>query len=121
MRSDVVHKAKCGKESAYYCRTYGRMRCAHHHSGCKYKLKTISRYGQPGFNKKNEIHPLAIELTKLYTQALREGKGNTAWCIDLARTALTYEQIAEMEGKPELFVQNKIREKIERDKGVTIR
>ncbi len=82
MRSNVVHKAKCGQESAYFCRQYGQTGCSKHHTGCRYKLKTVSRYGQPGFNKKNEIHPLAIELTKLYTQALREGKGNTAWCID---------------------------------------
>lgn len=121
MRSDVIHKAKCGEESAYFCRrvrfsTSQNNTCPKHHPGCKYKLKTLTSRKQ-----KNEIHPLAIELTKLYTQALREGKGDTAWCIDLARTALTYEQIAEMEGKSELFVQNKIREKIERDKGVTIR
>jgi hypothetical protein len=116
MRSDVLHKAKCGKESAYYCRTYGRSSCHHIHSGCRYKLKILKTR-----KEKNELHPLAIKLTELYAQAAIEGKTATAWCIDLARTAFTYEQIAEMEGKPALFVQNKIKEKIERDKGVTIR
>ncbi len=116
MRSDVVHKAKCGKESAYFCRQYGQTGCIHHHSGCRYKLKILKTR-----KEKNEIHPLAIDLSKLYIQALKEGKGATAWCIDLARTALTYEQIAEIEGKPALFVENEIRKKIERDKGITIR
>jgi hypothetical protein len=116
MRSNVVHKAKCGQESAYYCRTYGRACCVHHHPGCRYKLKVLKTR-----KEKNEIHPIAVKLTELYAQAAMEKKHATAWCIDLARTAFTYEQIAEMEGKPALFVQNKIREKIERDKGVKIR
>ncbi len=120
MRSDVKHLAPCGKESRYSCNK-GSSHCSKHWPGCKYKLKTVTRYGQPGERKKNEIHPLAIDLTELYIQAAKEGKPATAWCIDLARTALTAELIAEMEGKPEMFAQNKIREKIEKDKGVRIR
>ena len=120
MRSDVTHFAKCGKESAYYCRMRSSQ-CSRYHSGCKYKLKTVTRYGQSSGRKKNEIHPMAIGLTELYIQAVKEGKGATAWCIDLARTALTAELIADMEGKPEMYAENMIRQKIERDKGVRIR
>lgn len=114
MRSDVIHKAPCGKESRYSCNK-GNSHCSKHWPGCKYKLKILKTRKQ-----KNEIHPLAVDLTELYIQACREGKHATAWCIDLARTALTAELIAEMEGKPEMYAQNKIRQKIERDKGVKI-
>ncbi len=119
MRSDVIHLAKCGEESAYFCRMRSSQ-CSKLHANCKYKLKTIKRYGQSSGRKKNEIHPIAIDLTKLYIQAAKEGKPATAWCIDLARTALTAELIADMEGKPEMYAQNKVRHKIERDKGVRI-
>ena len=114
MRSDVIHLAKCGNESAYYCRMRGS-ECSKHHSGCRYKLKTLKTR-----NEKNDIHPLAIDLTELYMQAIREGKPTTAWCIDLARTALTAELIAEMERKPKMYAENMIRQRVERDKGVRI-
>ncbi len=115
MRSDVTHLAKCGKESLYYCRTH-KTNCSKSWPKCIYELKTCMKREQ-----KNKIHPIAIELTELFTNALISNLPNTAWCIDLARTAISWELIAKAEKKPELFVQNKIRQKIERDKGVKIR
>ncbi len=118
MRSDVVHLSACGKESAYHCKMQ-RLSDSHCHmryEGCKYIPKTCS-----GPKDRNPIHPLSIELTGLFVSALADNLLNTAWCIDLARTAMAYELIAEAEGKSNMFVMNKIREKIEKDKGVLIR
>lgn len=83
-----------------------------------YKPKTLKKR-----NEKNKIHPLGIKLTELFVEALNSNPPlpNTAWCIDLACTAIGWELVAAAEGNPELFVQNKIRQKIERDKGVRIR
>lgn len=116
MRSDVKHLAKCGKESLYYCRHSGKSLCPKHWPNCIYIPKTLTHR-----KEKNKIHPLAVELAGLFANALVGGLPHTAWCIDLAKTALAYELIAKAENKPELFVQNKIREKIEKDKGVRIR
>lgn len=115
MRSDVKHLAKCGKESLYYCRTH-RKSCCKLWTGCIYVPKTLVKRGE-----KNKIHPIAVELTGLFAEALNNNLPNTAWCIDLAREAMGWELIARAEGKPELFVQNHIRQKIEKDKGVRIR
>ena len=116
MRSDCTNLAKCGEESAYFCQMRGKTTCGHLWPNCKYKLHTLVKPLD-----KNEIHPLTLRLSSLFIAALAENLENVAWCIDLAQTALTYELIAKAEGKPELFVQNKIREKIEKDKGVLIR
>ncbi len=80
------------------------------------KLKTCTKP-----RARNPIHPIAIALSELYLDTAKEGLPTTMWCIDLARTAITYEQIAQAEGKSELFVENMVRQKIERDKGVKIR
>lgn len=114
MRSDVKHLAKCGKKSLYYCRISGKTACPKLWPNCIYTLKSWPN------NKKNKVHPLAADLVNLFVNALASDLPNTAWCIDLAKTALSYELIAKAEGKPELFVQNKIRQKIERDKGCRI-
>lgn len=114
MRSDVIHLAKCGKESLHYCRNH-KAHCPKTWPKCIYKPKTVVG------KQKNKIHPLAIGLAEMFTDALLSNLPNTAWCIDLAKTALGWELIAQAEGKPELFVQNKIRHKIEKDKGVKIR
>lgn len=116
MRSDVTHLAKCGKESAYYCRHSGDSFCPKLWPGCIFTPKTLTKPSQ-----RNKIHPISVELTVLFSAALSGDLPNTAWCIDLARTAISWELIAKAEKKPELFVQNKIRQKIERDKGVKIR
>ncbi len=73
--------------------------------------------------KRNKIHPIAVELTGLFAEALLSNPPlpNTAWCIDLARSVIGWELVAAAEGHSELFVQNKIRAKIEKDKGVLIR
>jgi len=115
MRSDAKHLAKCGKESLYYCRHSGKMGCPKHWPNCVYTPKEYPRH------RKNKIHPITRELTGLFVAALTSDLPNTAWCIDLAKTAICYELIAKAEGKPDLFVQNKIRQKIEKDKGVLIR
>ena len=115
MRSDVTHLAKCGKESLYYCRHSGKSICPKVWPNCIWTPKTLTKPSQ-----NNKIHPIAIELSELFATALIENLLNTAWCIELAQTALSYELIAKAEKKPELFVQLKIREKIERDKGVRI-
>lgn len=114
MRSDVQHLAKCSKESLYYCRHSGKTICSKHWPNCIYTPKEYP-------HRKNKVHPITAELTGLFADALMSNLPNTAWCIDLAKTAICYELIAKAEGKPELFVQNKIREKIEKDKGVLIR
>lgn len=73
--------------------------------------------------KKNKIHPIAAKLPELWVDAINNDPPlmNTAWCIDLAICAVGWELVAAANKNPELFVQNKIREKIERDKGVLIR
>ena len=117
MRSYVKHLAKCGEESLHFCRTrldIGQS-CGRNHLKCRFALKTC-----PAKKDKNEIHPIAIELTLLFTDALTGRFLDTAWCIDLARFAFGWEQVAKATGKDSLFVQNKIREKIEKDKGVKI-
>ena len=68
----------------------------------------------------NKSHPLGAKLNEAFMEALPT-MPNTAWCIDLARYALGWEVVALQSKKPELFVQNKIREKIEKDRGVKIR
>ncbi len=90
--------------------------CPKHHKDCRYNLKTLANR-----NQKNEVHPLAIKLTEAFTNALMEKMLTTAWCIDLARIALAAELIARAEGKAAMFAENKVRQKIERDKGVRIR
>ncbi len=81
----------------------------------KKKLKTLK-----GTHQRNEIHPIMIDLSELYLQALHENFPATAWCIDLARTALVSEQIAKAAGKSEMYAQNEIRRKIQKDKGIKI-
>ena len=84
-----------------------------------YTPKTLTKRGQ-----RNPIHPIATALSTLFVEALSGTPPlpNTAWCIDLARTAIGWELIAHAEGTgSDLLVQNKIRQKIERDKGVIIR
>ncbi len=90
--------------------------CSKHWPNCIYKTRTLTSR-----KDKNKIHPITAKLTALFVDALNCELPNTAWCIDLAKTAVCYELIAKAKGKPELFVQNKIREKIEKDKGVMIR
>ncbi len=114
MRSDVTHLAKCGKESLYHCRTH-KNTCGKSHPNCIYKPKTVVG------KQKNKIHPIAIELARLFADALVSNLPNTAWCIDLAKYAIGWELVAQAEGNPDLFVQNKIRQKIEKDKGIRIR
>ena len=115
MRSDVKHLAKCKNESLYHCRIH-KGTCGKIWPGCIYQPKTLKTIKQ-----KNKIHPVAVDLAKLFVSALNSGLPNTAWCIDLATTAIGWELIAQAENKPDLFVQNKIRQKIERDKGCKIR
>lgn len=113
MRSDVKHKSACGHESQYQCR---KGRCAGRHSGCDYTPHTLTAK-----KDKNKVHPVAKNLTEIFVEVLMAKLPNTAWCIDLARTALTAELIAESEGlKTDIFVMNAIRDKIEKDKGVKI-
>lgn len=114
MRSDVKYLAKCGKQSLYFCRTQ-KETCPKLWDGCIYALKTLTKRGE-----RNKIHPIAIDLSGLFVSALMAGLSNTAWCIDLAKTAIAWELIAKAEGRPELFVQNKIRDKIRKDKGLVI-
>ncbi len=116
MRSDVKHWAPCGKESLYHCRRSRESFCPKIWPGCIYIPKTLETT-----KDKNKIHPISIRLAGLFMDALTSGLPNTAWCIDLAKTAIGWELIALAENKPELFVQNKIREKIEKDKGVLVR
>ena len=113
MRSDVKYLAKCGRESLYFCHAKSGTYCGRSHPNCIYTPKTLETPKQ-----KNKIHPIVIELSELFINALASNLLNTAWCIDLARTAIVWELIAKAEGKPDLFVQNKIRYKIEKDKGV---
>ena len=122
MRSDVKYLAKCGKKSLYYCQMSGKTICPKLHPDCIYIPKTRHFFGSERKRKeRNLVHPVAANLTVLFIRALANDLPNTAWCIDLARTAISWELIAKAENKPELFVQNKIRQKIERDKGVKIR
>lgn len=113
MRSDVKHKAPCGHESRYQCR---KGACPSRHQGCTYTLKTLKKP-----KDKNKVHPVAESLCEIFVEALMAKLPNTAWCIDLARTALAAELIAEAKGlKTDLFVMTAIRDKIEKDKGVKI-
>ncbi len=80
------------------------------------KLKTLK-----GPRDTNPVHPICAKLSECLLGAIVGDLFGTAWCIELAQHALAWEQIAKAENKPDLFVQNKIREKIETDKGVTIR
>ncbi len=106
MRSDVEHLAKCGKESLYYCRM-SRDICPKFHPNCTFKPKTLTTTRQA-----NPIHPLVIDLSESYMQAVGLGFFSTAWCIDLAKTAIGWE----LAGKEDIFVQNKIKEKVLKDK-----
>ena len=115
MRSDVKHLSKCGKESLYFCRTYKDSHCSKHYEGCPYRVRTITDK-----HRKNRIHPIAINLTELFARSLVCNFLNTAWCIDLARMTFGWEQVAKAKGYPDEFVQAKIREKIEKDKGIKI-
>ncbi len=122
MRSDTKHLAKCGKESAYFCRMKGDMLCGKAHSNCKYKPHTTTSRA-----KHNDVHPIASELSTLYIQAIRAGLPNTAWCIDLAMTAFGWEiQPEDYHSQPvsedmrDMIVMNKLKAKIEEDKGVRI-
>jgi len=69
---------------------------------------------------KNKYYPLGTKLNEAFLESLPD-MPNTAWCIDLARYALGWELDAIKSGKPEMFVQNKIRDKIEKDRGIKIR
>lgn len=122
MRSDVKRLAKCGKESAYFCRMRSDSTCGKIHPLCRYKPHTIANR-----QDKNEIHPVSAKLSRLFIEALASGLPNTAWCIDLAMTAIGWElQREDYQSKPisenmrDCRVMNKIRQKIERDKGVRI-
>lgn len=115
MRSDVKHLAKCGRESQYFCRTHRDTHCGKHWPRCRYTLHTIT-----SIRDKNPIHPLAIELTQAFATALTDQLLTTAWCIDLARMAIGWELAAQAKGYPDEFAQSKVREKIEKDKGIKI-
>jgi len=82
-----------------------------------YTPKTCAKRGQ-----RNKLHPVAIALSKLFVEALSSNPPlpTTAWCIELAKTAITSELIAHAEKKSDIYAENMIRQKIERDKGVKI-
>ncbi len=84
--------------------------------GCIFTAKTLV-----GRKATNKIHPIADDLTGLFVRCLAAQLPNTAWCVDLARTAVSAEIIARSKGlETDLFVMNAIRDKIEKDKGVKI-
>ncbi len=114
MRSDVKHLAPCGKESRYSCNK-GSSHCSKHWPGCKYKIHTLKN-----IHDKNTIHPLSIRLTEDFVEALSCELMTTAWCIDLARMAIGWELAAQAKGYPDEFAQAKVREKIQKDKGIKI-
>ena len=114
MRSDVKHLAPCGKESRYFCR-FQKTSCPKHWPGCKYKIRTIK-----SVHDKNTIHPLSIRLTEDFVEALHCEFMTTAWCIDLARMAIGWDLVVQSKGYPDEFVQAKVREKIQKDKGIRI-
>lgn len=97
-----------------------------------YTPKTLENRKQ-----RNKVHPVAAELGKLFIKAIMENPSlfNTAWCIELAVASAGWELDAvakaniALSGKMsatskrnmiDLIVGNKIREKIEKDKGVKI-
>jgi hypothetical protein len=91
-------------------------------SKTNYKPKTLKSPKQ-----RNKIHPIAVELTQLFANALMSNPPlpNTAWCIDLARMAIGWELAAHGQKSNEdtidINVMNKIIAKVEKDKGVKIR